>query len=75
MRMTILIDGDVLTAAKASGVKGTEPSVKLCRSWRAICCERQRPQASETLCRCCRSASRVSSSQRKFVNVFRDEPS
>ena len=36
---------DVLTAAKASRVRGTEPSVKLCRSWRAICRERQRPQA------------------------------
>jgi len=43
--MTVLIDGDVLTAAKASRVRGTEPSVKLCRSWRAICRERQRPQA------------------------------
>ena len=75
MRMTILIDGDVLNAAKPSGVRGTEPSVKLCRSWRAICCEA--PAASSE-----RNAVPLLSVRKsgvivtaEILNVFRDEPS
>jgi hypothetical protein len=72
MRPTIVIDDDVLIAAKAIVRQVIKASAKLCRNWCATRCDRRR-QAKETVYRRCPSREPDVIVTPEIVNPLRSE--